>query len=65
MLKTLPANPIRGLIGLCAIALMTIGAGLLWGWGGAFFTLGLFLAIDTSSDEAVERITLTKRDHKL
>jgi hypothetical protein len=65
MLEILPANPIRGLIGLCAMALMAVGAGLLWGWGGALFTLGLFLAIDTSADEAVERITLTKRDHKL
>lgn len=32
-----------------------------WGWGGALFTVGLFIAMDTSSDEAIERITLTKR----
>lgn len=64
MLKSLPANPVRGMIGFFALLLMAIGAGLLWGWGGALFSLGLFGAIDASSDEVVERVTLTKRGQK-
>jgi hypothetical protein len=65
MLKTIPANPVRGLIGLLGLIMMAIGAGILWGSGGAFLALGLFLTVDASFDEVVERITLTKRDHKL
>lgn len=57
----LPANPVRGTIGACALFIMTIGAGALWGIGGALFTFGLFVGIDCSLDEAVERITKTTR----
>ena len=60
-MKNLPANPIRGLIGLIGIGFMIVGAGVLWGSGGAMFVGGLYVAIDLSSDEIVERITRTTR----
>lgn len=57
----LPSNGLRGLVGLFALVSMFAGAWILWGIGGALFAGGLFLAIDTSSDEVVERITKTTR----
>ena len=60
-MTNLPANPVRGLIGLIAIGFMIVGAGVLWGEGGAMFVGGLYVALDLSSDEAIERITRTTR----
>ncbi len=60
-MTALPANPVRGLVGIVALICMTVGAGILWGIGGGLFAVGLFMAIDCSSDEVVERITKTKR----
>jgi hypothetical protein len=36
----LPANPRRGIIALGCLCLMVVSAGILWGFGGALFTLG-------------------------
>lgn len=60
-MKILPPNPTRGLIGLFAWAMIAFGAGAQWGTGAGFFALGMVLWIDASSDEAIERITNTKR----
>jgi len=57
----LQPNGFRGAVSLLALACMIAGAWVLWGFGAALFAGGLFLAIDTSSDEAVERITKTTR----
>lgn len=57
----LPANSLRGLIGFIALACMVFGALILWGIGGALFVGGLFVALDVSSDEVVERVTKTTR----
>lgn len=60
-MTNLPASPLRALTGLGALICMTVGAGILWGFGAALFALGLFMAIDCSFDEAIERITKTTR----
>jgi hypothetical protein len=57
----LPANPIRGLLGLIALGCMTAGAWMLWGHAATLFIMGTFMAIDASVDEAIERITKTSR----
>ena len=60
-MKYLPPNNARGLIGLLALFSMIVGAYLLWGGGAALLIGGLFMAIDCSADEIVERITKTTR----
>jgi hypothetical protein len=61
MLKTIPANQGRAVVGLAGLGLMWVGAGVFWGWAAGLFALGLFIAIDAATDEFVERITLIKR----
>ena len=59
--KTIPSSPFRATCGLAAIIATGIGAGILWGAGGVFLVIGAGVWIDLSSDEALERLTLTKR----
>lgn len=60
-LTYLPVSTSRGVAGLCFVACMATGAYFLWGIGGALFSLGLFMALDISCDEAIERFTKIKR----
>lgn len=60
-LKNLAPNAGRGIVGIGAIASASLGAGMLWGVGGAFLVCGLIWWIDTLIDEVVERFTLIKR----
>lgn len=60
-MRTMLPSLSRAIIGAIAFVVMTTGAGMLWGAGGALFAGGLFIALDQSSDEAIERITNTKR----
>ncbi len=60
-LKTMAPFPLRGLVGFSGLTVMGIGAGMLWGFGAALFCVGLFLSIDASIDESVERITAIRR----
>jgi len=62
MLRKIPANLGRGLTALCGIIIAFTAAVFLWGWASAFLILGSFIVIDCSSDEIVERVTMTKRD---
>ncbi len=56
-LTFLPPNLVRGFAGGVAVIAMFAGACILWGIGGGLFAIGLFFAIDVSTDEVVERIT--------
>jgi predicted PurR-regulated permease PerM len=60
-LITYPANIGRGLMGLLALTLIAIGAGLLWGIGGSFLAIGLTVFANASTDEALERLTGKER----
>jgi len=57
----LPVDPRRTVFSILAISCMSAGAWMMWGFGGFLFVFGLFMAIDLSSDEALERITKTTR----
>lgn len=56
-MKHLEPNLFRGFVGLIALVFMMARAWIMWGAGTAMFSVGLLLAIDASSDEAVERFT--------
>jgi hypothetical protein len=60
-MKFIAPNPSRALVGFASLICMCLGAGSLWGAGAAFFVGGLFMAVDCSIDEVVERVTRTSR----
>lgn len=60
-MKYIKPNLMRGTVGLICLASIFAGAWLLWGIGGALFSVGLLVFIDASGDEAIERITNTTR----
>jgi hypothetical protein len=57
-LHFLKPNRVRGAWGFIGMALVAIGAGILWGWGAALMAIGLLLWVDLTMDELVERVTL-------
>lgn len=57
----LPPSNSRAAMGIFGLVSLLVGAGILWGPGGVFFTIGLFFWIECSTDEAVERFTRTRR----
>lgn len=63
-LKMMKPSAERGMLGMLAMALIAIGAGILWGIGGCLLAIGLALWVDLSTDEAVERFTGTSRGLK-